>query len=433
MLTKWQWVLARLRRQIWFPVSLYGVLAIATSLVSAFLGSYVPSELSQQLGAGSVGTILNILASSMLAVTTFSLSIMVGAFAQAATGATPRATQLLKDDRTTQHVLASFVGGFLFSLVGIIGLQTGIYQQGGRVILFAATLFVIALIVGNLLRWIVHMTDYGRLSDTIARVEAAATTAMRARMKNPYLGAMELDASRAAEFELAGAEVLAPRTGYIQMINTTALQQLAVEAKAQVAILNLPGGMLHQRSVIAQVQPASAITEELAEEIRDCFEIEPLRSYEQDPRFGIIALSEIASRALSPAVNDPGTAIDVLSRQLRNLTLWRDTETKALFDQIYLPGLSLDDLMADAFGPIARDGAGIIEVQMRLQKTLLALVEIDPAMFAIPAKAQSERALHLAKATLTLPEDVAKLQELHDKIAKAAAPAQNRLSKPRQW
>lgn len=433
MLTKWEWVLSRLRRQIWFPVSLYGVLAIGTSLVSALLGRYVPTELAQKLGAGSVGTILNILASSMLAVTTFSLSIMVGAFAQAATGATPRATQLLKDDHTTQHVLASFLGGFLFSLVGIIGLQTGIYQQGGRVILFAVTLVVIALIVGNLLRWIVHMSDYGRLSDTISRVEAAAAKAMLARMENPYLGAVELDASRAAEFALAGAEVLAPRTGYIQMINTTRLQDLAAEAKLRVAILTLPGALLHQGSVVAQVMPAAAMTADLAEEIRDCFEIHRLRSYEQDPRFGIIVLSEIASRALSPAVNDPGTAIDVLSRQLRSLSLWQNTQTKPLFDQIYLPGLALPDLMADAFGPIARDGAGVIEVQLRLQKCLLALVEINPAVFAVSAKEQSSRALRLAEAALTLPEDVASLKQIQDKIFKAAEISPDRLSKPQPW
>ncbi|MGV8952590.1 MAG: DUF2254 domain-containing protein [Cypionkella sp.] len=433
MLTKWEWVLSRLRRQIWFPVSLYGFLAIGTSLVSAFLGRYVPSDLSAKLGAGSVGTILNILASSMLAVTTFSLSIMLSAFAAAATGATPRATQLLKDDRTTQHVLASFLGGFLFSLVGIIGLQTGIYQQGGRVILFAATLLVIALIVSNLLRWIVHMTDYGRLSDTLARVEAAASNAMIARMENPYLGAMQLDASRSAQFELAGAEILAPRTGYIQMINTTELQNLAVKAKVQIAVHSLPGGLLHKGSVVARVTPSAAITQDLADDIRDCFEIDPLRSYEQDPRFGIIALSEIASRALSPAVNDPGTAIDVLSRHLRNLTQWRNTDTKPMFDQVFLPGLVLDDLMMDAFGPIARDGAGLIEVQIRLQKTLLALVQIDPATFATSAKSQSSRALHLAQAVIVLPADIEQLKDLHAKIIKAADLSQSRLSEPHQW
>jgi uncharacterized membrane protein len=175
------------------------------------------------------------------------------------------------------------------------------------------------------------------------------------------------------------------------------------------------------------------MTEDLAEEIRECLEIAPLRSYEQDPRFGILALSEIASRALSPAVNDPGTAIDVLSRHLRNLTQWRNSDDKPLFDRLYLPGLSLDDLMGDAFGPIARDGAGIVEVQIRLQKTLLALVAIDSVMFAHAAKVQSQRALLLAQKALTLSEDIAKVQDLHQEIIKAADMSQDRLSRPRQW
>jgi uncharacterized membrane protein len=432
VLTKWQWILGRLRRQIWFPVSLYGVLAIGTSLVSSLLGEYVSTDWSSRLGAGSVGTILNILASSMLAVTTFSLSIMLGAFAAAATGATPRATQLLKDDRTTQHVLASFLGGFLFSLVGIIGLQTGIYQQGGRVILFAATLVVIALIVGSLLRWIVHMTDYGRLSDTISRVEAAAAKAMLGRMKTPYLGGNRLDPTRMAEFELSGAAVLGHETGYIQMINTSALQKLAKASGLQIAVQILPGGFVHGGSVISRVLPAEAMTEEVADEIRDAFEIAALRSYEQDPRFGIIVLSEIASRALSPAVNDPGTAIDVLGRQLRNLAQWRNSETEPLLDHVWVPGLSLDDLLTDAFATIARDGAGLIEVQLRLQKTLLALVQIDAKTFGTAAQAQSERALHLAKAALHLPEDLGHLQALHDQIVRLDHP-RDHLSKPRQW
>jgi uncharacterized membrane protein len=42
-------------------------------------------------------------------------------------------------------------------------------------------------------------------------------------------------------------------------------------------------------------------------------------------RFGLITLSEIASRALSPAVNDPGTAIQIISSHVRLFSLWAET------------------------------------------------------------------------------------------------------------
>jgi hypothetical protein len=46
-----------------------------------------------------------------------------------------------------------------------------------------------------------------------------------------------------------------------------------------------------------------------------------VRSFDQDPRFGAVVLTEIASRALSPGMNDPGTAIDVIGRAVRLLAI----------------------------------------------------------------------------------------------------------------
>ncbi|PMC11657.1 DUF2254 domain-containing protein, partial [Klebsiella aerogenes] len=78
----------------------------------------------------------------------------------ATTNVTPRATRLVVEDVTTQNVLATFIGSFLFSLVGIIALNMGAYGERGRVILFIVTLVVIALILITLLRWIQPVAVY---------------------------------------------------------------------------------------------------------------------------------------------------------------------------------------------------------------------------------------------------------------------------------
>jgi uncharacterized membrane protein len=57
-----------------------------------------------------------------------------------------------------------------------------------------------------------------------------------------------------------------------------------------------------------------ATVEELEEAMGDAFADWRSRAYNQDVRFGIIVLSETAQRALSPAVNDPGTAIFIIDR-----------------------------------------------------------------------------------------------------------------------
>ncbi len=55
-------------------------------------------------------------------------------------------------------------------------------------ILFVVTLAVLAAVVFQLVRWIGHLADYGRLSDTIGRVEAAAAASLSPRMAQPFLG-----------------------------------------------------------------------------------------------------------------------------------------------------------------------------------------------------------------------------------------------------
>src|SRR3546814_11118117 len=107
----------------------------------------------------------------MLAVTTFSLSTMVTAYGAASTGATPRATTLVIEDTTTQNALATFIGSFLFSLVGIIALSPGASGVPGRVLLFAVTICVVILIVYMLLLCIHNLSKLVRVGEMIDVVE----------------------------------------------------------------------------------------------------------------------------------------------------------------------------------------------------------------------------------------------------------------------
>lgn len=101
----------------------------------------------------AIDGVLNVLASSMLAVTVFSVSTMVAAYGAATNNVTPRATCLLMEDNTSKNVLGTFIGSFLFSLVGIIALSTGLYGDHGRAVLLMATIGLIALIAVTILRW----------------------------------------------------------------------------------------------------------------------------------------------------------------------------------------------------------------------------------------------------------------------------------------
>jgi uncharacterized membrane protein len=415
MTSRWLWLWSQITRRMWFRASLFSVLAVATALAAIVLGPYIPSDLPTKIGADAVDNILGIIASSMLAVTTFSLSTMVSAYAAATSNVTPRATRLVMEDSTTQNVLATFVGSFLFSLVGIVALSTGAYGDTGRVVLFVVTVGVIVLIVVTLLRWIDHLSRLGRVTETTARVENAASQAVRERYRRPNMGGRPSTA-----IPDTARPIYASRIGYVQHLDVGQLSRLAEAHGGTIHVEATPGSFVAPTDPIAWAENIDA--DDLADAIRACFTIDDVRSFDQDPRFGISVLAEIASRALSPGINDPGTAIDVIGRAVRIFAIWAepDDEDRELpFPNIHIPAIAMADLFDDLFTPIARDGAGVVEVSIRLQKALCILARLGPPGFADNAKRHARLALNRAEAALALPQDIALLRALADEVERA--------------
>lgn len=406
-----------LGKKVWARAAAFTLMAVAFALAAGFIGGLLPFRLVIDLGQDSVGSILQIIASSMLAVTTFSITAMVTVYSSATTIATPRATQLMVEDTTSQNALSTFVGGFTFSLVGIIALSTGYYGDQGRTILFFGTLVMITVIVVTLLRWIAHLSTFGRMSDIIDRVEAAATTSLTAYAKSPSLGANPL-----AGPDHEGTHVFADKPGYVVFVDLPVLDRAAADAGRPIQVVATAGRVADATTPLAIVEGdvegdvEGEVEEELQASIRRAFRIEAHRTYEQDPRLGVIALTEIASRALSPATNDPGTAIEILGALQRvftaTLTETRDEDVD--YPMVWVRSVTLEDLVMDAFRTLSRDGAGILEVQMRLQKCLAALAATAPDH---ADTFRDAAALALERSSTRLDEaDTAVLGELHRRL-----------------
>ncbi|SEP99793.1 Uncharacterized membrane protein [Pseudomonas sp. NFACC02] len=409
MIARWRWITNQLTKRLWFRASLFSLLGVATALLAVVFRDFIPESLPARIGADAVDKILGIIASSMLAVTTFSLSTMVSAYSAASSGVTPRATTLVMEDATTQNALATFIGSFLFSLVGIIALSTGAYGKQGRVLLFAVTIGVVILIVYTLLRWIDHLSKLGRVGETIDRVENAAIAAINRRAQWPYMGgaAYPLD----LVLPVSARPLSSEQTGYVQHIDVQALGVIAKESQIRLYLEVLPGSFVHVGMPLGHIVPLDLASKDDGnfppEKIRAAFTIGVRRAFEHDPRFGLSVLSEIASRALSPAVNDPGTAIDVIGRGVRTLTCWAKPQIPSPehdpgCDLVHLRGLTVDDLFTDFFSPISRDGAGLLEVNIRLLKALISLSQINPTLFRLVCIKHADFLLSRADASLQL-------------------------------
>ena len=428
---RWRWILLQITRRLWVRATLIGMLGILSAGLAA-LGEYVVFwEPPENAGIESVDVILKIIASSMLSVTTFSLSIMTAAYASATNNVTPRAIKLLLEDNVTQNALSTFLGSFLFSIVGIVVLQIGAYGERGRFMVFAMTIVVIALIVVALLRWIDHLTRLGRVGETTKRVEEAVWGALKNRLKAPHLGGVSW--SKDEEISKDAIRVNADAVGYIQHIDVENLDKCCEELHADVYLMVQPGDFLYPCQPVAWIVPSDGFDDEseasLRERISYAVTLDEARTFDQDPRFGFVVLSEIAIRAMSPGVNDPGTAIDVIGRITRLLAQWAehgadlDGNGEAIepknkpFKRVHAPALTCDDLFEDAFMLIARDGAALVEVQIHLRWSLLSLEKMGGDDFKAAARRQLDLACERAEKALVLEKDKERLHAIDEEFA----------------
>lgn len=393
----WSWVLGKFRRQLWWQAVAYGVLGVASALLALGAERYFHFPIPWSISREAVSALLTVISSSMLAVTTFSLGAMTSAFGAVTANVTPRATLLLMEDRVTHNVLSTFIGAFVFSIVGIIVLQTGSYGEPGRAVLFVITIAVIVLIVVQLMRWINHLISLGRVGATIERVETAAASALSERLSVPYLGAHPWHAG--ADLPAGARPILAGTIGYLQFVDMKRLSEIAEAAEIEIYLPLNAGAFLYEDVALAWI--VGETSDEQVADIHDQFVTSPRRTFEQDPRFGLIVMAEIGSRALSSATNDAGTALDVIGRLTRLLTIWSKgrADEEVTYPRLHLRPLADADLFDDAFMILGRDGAHLVEIQVRLQKSLAALQRIGSKSFRAAARHHAELALMRAQAS----------------------------------
>lgn len=413
-MSKLKWLLSRLQKALWIRVSLFAVAGVLVAVLASLSGRFFPGKLPIDISSEAIDSLLSIVASSMLAVTTFSVGALTSAYGGATSNGTARASQLLTKDKVVQNSLATFVGSFLFSIVGLIALKVSAYGAEGRAVLFVMTIGIIFMIVLALLRWIDQLTKLGRVSDTIDRIEQETRRAMEARLQLPFLGGGTLPVD-GAHVE-GGTELLARTVGYVDFIDTARLSEIADEHDLRIDIQVLPGAFVYSGTVLAVVHGGDWVSDDLEDDMQTAFSVGALRSFDQDPRFGLVVLSEVALRALSPAVNDPGTAIDIIGRQTRLLTFWAETWDNAcaqqpLYPRLRAPSLQYGDAFEDAFNLIGRDGAGQIDVMLRLAKALIALGGTGPDKSRQAATAQLQVALDRARQAMTSDDDLRRLEK----------------------
>lgn len=419
----WQlWV--RLRTyvggQMWIRPALASFGSVVLAATALWFGRLYKGPLPIELSDEALKELLSIFASSMLAVATFSVSAVVTAVSSVSNSTTPRASRLVLADTTTQNVLSSFIAAFIYSMIAILALEAFAFDRVGRFIIFIGLAVIVTWVLIAFVRWIDHVTKLGRVETGIEKITDIATSSMTAENVGAW-GAHIYDGAPPA----AATVVSARDVGYVSELNVPGLQKLAERLDVAIYLTVRPGDFVDTRTPIAYLTPVSDSVRENRDEVDEHIAVAEGRVHGQDVRFGLINLAETADRALSPGINDPGTAIVIMGRQLAVLTRWADVLQKkraseVRHDRVFVPPLKADQLVRDCFTPIARDGAGAVEVGIRLQRTLAGLVRLDRPDLTTAAVAMSEEALVLAEQALVAEAQKARVRAAAKEVRRLA-------------
>jgi uncharacterized membrane protein len=339
-------------------------------------------DVTAPIGAGPAIALLSAIASGMLPLTglVFSLAFVMVQFS--ATAYSPRLVTWFAGSAMMSHSLGIFTATFLYSLAALAWVDRG---GTGKVPLLTVW-FALVLLLVSVVFFVLLVEKLAMLQ--ISRVLAYAGDQGRAVIERDYLplgpGGPET-AGAAAEELPAERQVVLHRGGpaVIQAIDVRRLVALAERERAVVAMAWAVGDTLVDGMPLLRVHGEGRPVPE--RRLRRLVRLGPERTFEQDPKYAIRILVDIAIKALSPAINDPTTAVQALD-QVEDLLLRLgrvDLSAGRVRDRrgslrLVFPVPRWEDFLVLAFDEIRYCGATSIQVMRRLRALLQDLKEQVP-------------------------------------------------------
>lgn len=365
--------------QLWLIPTFYA----AGSIVCSFL---LPQLDARYFGGGidvsvaSAQAFFSAAASGMMALTGIVFSIAFVLVQFNAIVYSPRLVVWFARDRLLFHSLGVFVATFMYSLAALAWTDRGgsgnVPLLSSLVVVFmlAASVLLLALLVQRLntlqIAQVLHILgDTGRevIRKTYPHARLVASAHDCAGSPPILLGDVTLTLKHIGK----------PRA--VTWIDIDRLTRLAARVEGTIAVECAVGDTLIEETSILSLHGAKASISE--NELRRSIYLGDQRTFEQDPKYALRLLVDIAIKALSPAINDPTTAvqaIDQIEDLLRRLAKC-ELETCRTVDRNGVPRVvyqmpTWSDYLALAFDEIRHFGAGSIQVMRRLRSALAELV-----------------------------------------------------------
>ena len=358
-------------------------------------------------GADGARALLSTVAGSIITVAGVAYSITIAALALASTQFGPRLLRNFINDRANQTVLGTFVATFLYCLLVLRSVRSA--SEGGEFVphLSVSVAVILAVLCLVMLVYFFHHVASSIQAPVIASGAARNLHVQIDRLYPRGIGhgtpqhrPMNLETDVPPDLEANARLISSTALGYVQGIDMNALFRLAMKHDLIIQLGFRPGDFVMPDTPLAWLYPTERAAPVREENVRRAFAIGQQRTPLQDAEFGINQLVEIAVRALSPAINDPFTAmtcLDHLGAALRHIlqvslpSPYRyddDDKLRLIAERISFTGLS-----NAAFNLIRQYGRDSAAVTIRLLETI--------ALVAPAANSEEEKKVLLRHAEMT--------------------------------
>ncbi|GAA4400330.1 DUF2254 domain-containing protein [Fodinibacter luteus] len=314
VVTWWQ----RLWRPFWVLPSAICLLAVAAGVVLPLVDAWLVDDAPYLFGgnADSARSLLSTIASAMVSVTGLVFSITMVVLQLASSQFSPRLLGGFLASRVTQVTLGVFTASFVFAFMvlrDVRGGESPFVPELSVTVAFGLVLASVAMFFA----FIHHITTSIQVGQVVDRIAAATLAVLEDGNEAEWAGATDppsWDRHPGPSVVVTTGE----RHGIVSRVRYTDLVEQAAKAGVVVELLTRPGEVRHTGQELARVHGAQG-GDPVLDRVRAAFGLEKDRTLEQDPEFGIRQLVDIAERALSPGINDPTTAVQVLDELHRIL------------------------------------------------------------------------------------------------------------------
>ena len=383
----------KIQADTWFIPLVYATAALLFGFTVPRLANVVLPGFVSTISVNAAIGIYSSIASGMIALTgiVFSLTFLMVQFS--ATAYSVRLVHWIARDRVLYHAMGVFTATFLYALTALAWVDrsgTGRVPVVGievvAVLLIASIIMFISLIqrvsMLQVTRILIFTGDQGRdvIEHLYPPLDTPATPSSAETCQAPCVQTV---------FHHGHPLI-------IQRVDISALMHIASEASCVIDMPAAVGDTVFESTAILRVLGG---TGPLAEEtLRGAIELGTERTFEQDPKYAIRLLVDIAIKALSPAINDPTTAVQALA-QIQDLLIRlgrRRLEIGAYHDagdklRLLIPYASWEDFLRLAFDEIRFYGASSIQVMRRMKSLLSELLDILPEERRPPLRYWQER------------------------------------------